>query len=83
MRMEHRGRIFGVKLGADVPALLGYLDNLDEVGGGVDAYTLHASPFVLFLIGIVELIAVAVALADEQTLQQTLPQPLLVMEGSR
>ena len=53
-----------MELRTDVPALLGYLDNLDEVGSGVDAHTLHASGLVFFLVFIVELIAMAMALMN-------------------
>ena len=51
-------------LRTDVPALLGYLDNLYEAGSGVDAHTLHASGLVFFLVFIVELLAMAMALTD-------------------
>ena len=68
-----------MELCADVPTLVGYLDNLDEVGGRVDAYALHAGLLVFLLILIVELIAMAMAFLDKETL----PRPLSVSEGGR
>ena len=62
--MQDRRRILWVELGSDVPALVGNLDNFHEVGGGIDAHALHAGPLVLLLILVVELVAMAVALAD-------------------
>ena len=60
--MEYGRRILRVELRADVPAFVRNLDDFHQIGGGIDAYTLHALRFVLVLILVVELIAVAVAL---------------------
>ena len=62
MWVQYCRRILWMELRADVPALLWYLDDFHQIGGGIDAYTLHALRFVLVLILVVELIAVAVAL---------------------
>jgi hypothetical protein len=53
-----------VELRADIPSFPRDFHNLYEVGGRVDSHTLHAILFILFLILVVKLIAVAVALAD-------------------
>ena len=41
MWMQHRGRILGMELGADVPTQGWDLHNLHEVGRWVDAHALH------------------------------------------
>ena len=64
--MQHGRRILWVELCADIPALIWNFDYLHKVGGWVDAHALHALLFVLLLIGIVELIAMAMALPYEE-----------------
>jgi hypothetical protein len=54
-----------VELRTDIPSLFWYLDYLDKIGGRVDTHALHTSGFVFFLVFIVELIAMAMALADK------------------
>ena len=54
-----------MELSAYIPAFLGYLDNLHQVDGGVDTHAFHTFRFVFVRIGVVELIAVTVALLDE------------------
>ena len=66
MRVEHAGAVFWVELRADIPVLVGYLYYLHEVSGGVKTYTFHAGCLVFIPIGIVEFIAMAVALADKK-----------------
>ena len=63
--MQHRGRILGMELRADIPALLGNLHDLHQVGGRIDTHALHTLGLVLLLILIVELIAVTVALRNQ------------------
>ena len=60
--MEHRRTVFGVKLRADIPAMRRHLDNLHKVGIGVCANALHTILLEVGTVGVVELIAVAVAL---------------------
>ena len=62
-----------MELGADIPLLIGYLDNLYEVGGRIEAHTLHAVIFKRLLIGIIELVTMAMALADLRHLAISLP----------
>ena len=62
--MQHRRRVFWMELRTDIPALLRYLDYLHKVGGRIDAYTLHASLLVFFLVFIVELVTMAMALTN-------------------
>ena len=64
MRVEHSARIFRMELSADIPFLVGNLDNLDKVGLRVATCTLHAMSLIFVDILVVELIAVAMALAD-------------------
>ena len=59
--MEHGRAVLGVELRADVPPQAAHLDNLDQVGLGVDAHALHAMLFEGLGVAVVELIAVAVA----------------------
>ena len=65
MRIEDSRAVLRMELCADVPALLGNLNYLNKIGSRIDTYTLHAMGFELFLILIVELIAMAMALTDE------------------
>ena len=62
--MQHRRRVFGVELGTYVPLLLRNLYYLYQVSSGVDTYTLHTVLLVFLLVFVVELIAMAVALPD-------------------
>ena len=64
MRMQHRRGIFRMELRADVPALVWDLDNLHEVGGRVNTHALHTIRLIFVFIGIVELIAMSMSLAD-------------------
>ena len=62
MRVQYGTAVFGVELGSDKPFQGGYLYYLHQVRFRIDARTLHAGRFILCLICVVELIAVAVAL---------------------
>ena len=62
MRVQYGTAVFGVELGSDKPFQGGYLYYLHQVRFRIDARTLHAGCFILCLICVVELIAVAVAL---------------------
>ena len=53
-----------MELSTYVPALFGYLDDFNQVGGWVDAHALHALGLVLVSVGIVELVTVTVSLLD-------------------
>ena len=68
-----------MELGADVPAFVWYLDNLNEVCRRIDAHALHACLLVFFLIGIVELIAMAMPLLNNRPT----PMPLTCSEGGK
>ena len=79
MRVQDGRGVLRMELCTDVPALLRNLDNLDEVGGGVDTHTLHAGLLIFLSVGIVELVAVAMTLADNSLT----PCPSPNGEGSR
>ena len=65
MRMEYRRRVFRMELRADIPMFVWNLDYLNEVGSRIDTHAFHTLHLVLLFIGIVELIAMSVSLADE------------------
>ena len=56
-----------MELRADIPFLFWDFDNLHKVGGRVDTHALHAIRLIFVFIGIVELVAVPMALPDELT----------------
>jgi hypothetical protein len=62
-----------MELRTDVPLPRRHLNYLDKVCVRIDANTLHACSFILFLIVVVELVTVAMALSDKKTLS---PLPL-------
>ena len=82
MRMEHGGGVFGMKLSAYVPLVGGNLHYLHKVGGGIDAHTLHACRLEICLILIVELIAMAMTLADLRLLTIGLPSTTALTENT-
>ena len=63
--MKHGGTVFWMELCANIPPMSGNLDNLHKVGGRVNANTLHAITLKLFLIPVIEFIAMAMAFPDE------------------
>ena len=63
MWIEHGATVFGMILCADKPFESGHFYNLDKVGFGVFAHALHAVGFKHLAILVVELEAVAMALA--------------------
>ena len=65
IRGENGRGVFGVVLCAHKPALAGNFNNLDQVGVGVLADALHPCLFKTGAVVVVELEAVAMALADE------------------
>ena len=65
MWIEHSRRILRMELSADIPFLLRDLNYLYQVGCRVDTYTLHAVILELLLVLVVELIAMAMTLLDE------------------
>ena len=62
--MKHGAAVFRVKLCADKPAVGRYLDYLNEIAVRVVTHTMHAVALKLVHVGVVKLIAVAVALTD-------------------
>ena len=66
MRMQYRGRIFGMELRADIPALVRYFYDFYQIGSRIDACTLHASSLKLIQIAIIKLIAMAMAFFYKQ-----------------
>ena len=64
MRLENSARVLRMELRADVPAQIWYLYNLHETALRVGADTLHAVFLVFVFIAVVELVTMAVTLAD-------------------
>ena len=54
-----------MELRTDVPAFIRNLDNLNKMGSGIDACTLHSRLFEFVLISIVEFVAVPMSLLND------------------
>ena len=66
--MQYRRGVFRMELRTDIPTLIGDLNNLHKVRGRVDTHTLHALRLIFRLIGIVELIAMAMTFLYQRIL---------------
>jgi hypothetical protein len=54
-----------MELRAYVPSFFGYLNNLYQIGCGIDAHTLHTGILIFLLIYVIKLVTVTMTLFDE------------------